>query len=63
MGTEVKHPDPKKHQLISFAKSAIRIIASVGGTAAVFTNLSLAVTIVAVGYGIAEVVGVIEELV
>ena len=59
----MEHPDPKKHQLISFAKSAIRIIASVGGTVAAFSNVALAVAIVAVGYGIAEVVGVYEELV
>ena len=59
----MKHPDPKKHQLISFAKSAIRIIASVGGVIAVFSNLELAITIVAVGYGLAEIVGVYEELV
>lgn len=59
----MEHPDPKKHQLISFAKSAIRIIASVGGTVAVFMSVELAVAIVAVGYGIAEVVGIYEELV
>lgn len=60
---DVKHPDPKKHQLISFAKSAIRIISSVGGVMAVFCSVELAVVIVAVGYGIAEVVGIYEELV
>lgn len=59
----MKHPDPRKHQLISFAKSAIRIMASAGGVVAVFSDLELALTIVAVGYGLAEVVGVYEELV
>lgn len=59
----MKHPDPKKHQLISFAKSAIRIIASVGSVLAVFSSLELAITILAVGYGLAELVGVYEELV
>ena len=59
----MKHPDPRKHQLISFAKSAIRIIASVGSVVAVFSSLELAITIVAVGYGLAEIVGVYEELV
>lgn len=58
----MKHPDPKLHQLISFAKSTIRIIASIGGVAAI-SYPTLAIAIVAVGYGIAEVVGVYEELV
>lgn len=58
-----KHPDPKKHQTISFVKSGIRIISSVGSTMAVFSSLGLAIVIVAVGYGIAEVVGIFEELV
>jgi hypothetical protein len=59
----MEHPDPKKHQLISFAKSAVRIIASAGSTLAVFTSVPLAVVILAVGYGLAEVIGVYEELV
>lgn len=59
----MKHPDPKKHQIISFAKSAIRIIASIGGTMAAFSSAELAIAIVAIGYGIAEVVGIYEELV
>ncbi len=58
----MNHPDPKKHQLISFAKSAIRILASVGGVAAI-ANPTTAVLIVAIGYGVAEIVGVVEELV
>lgn len=58
----MNHPDPKKHQLISFAKSAIRILASIGGVAAI-SNLTAAVLIVAIGYGVAEIVGVVEELV
>ena len=58
----MEHPDPKKHQLISFAKSAIRILASLGGVAAI-SFPQLAIVIVAVGYGIAEVVGIYEELV
>jgi len=52
----MNHPDPKRHQTISFAKSAIRIIASIslmGGS------------LVAAGFGfiLAEVLGIIEELV
>ena len=60
---EAKHPDPMKHQLISFAKSAVRIISSVGSVAAVFTNVELSIAILAAGYGLAEVIGVYEELV
>lgn len=62
----MKHPDPKKHQLISFAKSAIRIGSSAGVAAlaivGVGTPLGLVVGL-ALGYGFAEVVGVWEELV
>lgn len=58
----MNHPDPKKHQLISFAKSAIRILASVGACVTVATPAT-AVLILAIGYGVAEVVGVYEELV
>lgn len=58
----MNHPDAKKHQLISFVKSGIRIAASVG---ACFTLIypALAVLILAAGYGLAELVGVYEELV
>ena len=58
-----KVPDPRLHQIISFAKSGVRIISSVAAVVAVASNLSLAVIILAVGYGIAEVIGVYEELV
>ena len=67
----MNHPDPKKHQLISFVKSGIRIAASVGASvailypasASIITMIALAVLILALGYGLAEVVGVYEELV
>jgi hypothetical protein len=59
----MNHPDPKKHQLISFLKSAIRIISSIGACVAVMTSASAAILILAFGYGFAEVVGIIEELV
>jgi len=59
---QMKHPDPKKHQLISFAKSAIRILAS-GAAIALITSPATAVITLAIGYGLAEVVGVYEELV
>ena len=58
----MNHPDPKLHQLISFAKSGIRIAASIIGAAAI-ANPQAAILIVAIGYGIAEIVAVVEELV
>ena len=59
----MNHPDPKKHQLISFAKSAIRILASVGSVVFLAANPVIALAVLAIGYGVAEVVGVVEELV
>ena len=58
-----KVPDPRLHQIISFAKSGVRIVSSVTAVVAASSNLSLAVIILATGYGIAEVIGVYEELV
>ena len=58
----MEHPDPKKHQYVSFAKSGIRILASVMAVIT-YSNPIAAVAILAIGYGIAEVVGVYEELV
>ncbi len=58
----MEHPDPKKHQLISFAKSAIRILASVGAVVT-YADPVTAVLILAIGYGVAEIVGIVEELV
>ena len=52
----MNHPDAKKHQLISFVKSAIRIVACIGGALG-------SVGFLAVGLLIAEIVGVYEELV
>jgi hypothetical protein len=60
----MKHPDPKKHLQLSLIKSAIRIIASAGGIVATVTGaIPTAIMFVAVGYGVAEIVGVYEELV
>lgn len=52
---DLKHPDPEKHQLVSFLKSAIRLL----GYLALPFNLTAAVIILVVS----EVVGIIEELV
>ena len=51
----MKHPDPKKHQLISFIKSGIRIL----GYLALPFDLTVACFIL-IG---SEVVGILEELV
>ena len=50
-----KLPDPKKHQLISFVKSGIRIL----GYIFIPFNLGVAVTLLIVS----EAVGIVEELV
>lgn len=49
------HPDPKKHQLVSFAKSAVRIL----GYFIILFNLPLAAVILILSEGI----GILEELV
>ena len=48
-------PDPKKHQMISFVKSGIRIL----GYIFIPFNLGVAVTLLIVS----EAVGIVEELV
>ena len=50
-----KIPDPRKHQIISFIKSAIRL----GGYLAIPFNLELAVIVLI----LSELVGIAEELV
>ena len=51
----MKQPDPKLHQLISFIKSAIRIV---GYILIPINLLSAAIVLV-----LSEVIGIIEELV
>jgi len=50
-----KLPDPKKHQIISFVKSGIRIL----GYIFIPFNIGVAVTLLVVS----EVIGIVEELV
>ena len=59
------HPDPKKHQLISFVKSGIRIGSSLGTVVAGMAGFSAVglVAGLALGYLLAELIGVYEELV
>jgi len=52
----VKHPDPKKHQYISFVKSGFRILA---GATLFFGEFAVAGALLIV----AEVLGIVEELV
>ncbi|CAB4142654.1 hypothetical protein UFOVP447_23 [uncultured Caudovirales phage] len=53
----MNHPDPKKHQYISFVKSAIRIA---GCVCAIYSGTILGLAIALL---VAEVVGIYEELV
>jgi predicted peroxiredoxin len=53
---ESKHPDPKKHKIISFIKSGVRILACAIGFAG---NLEIGFLLL----GLAEIVGVYEEMV
>lgn len=57
----MEHPDPKKHQLISFLKSGIRILGGIGAMAT--ANAQHAVFILAASFVLAEFIGVYEELV
>ena len=51
----MKHPDPKKHQLVSFIKSAVRIV----GYFVIPFSLPLAAGVLI----LSEAIGIIEELV
>lgn len=53
----MNHPDPKKHQYVSFAKSGIRIA---GCVCAIYSGTILGLAIALL---VAEIVGVYEELV
>ena len=56
IGEAVKHPDPKKHQYISFVKSGFRILA---GITLCFGEFVVAGILLIV----AEALGVLEEIV
>jgi len=55
----MNHPDPKRHQLISFVKSSWRIIAGV----ALCFHPDLLVILAGVSLTVAEILGIVEELV
>ncbi len=50
-----KHPDPRKHQLISFVKSAVRI------TGYILMPFNIVVAMVVLV--LSELIGIVEELV
>ena len=52
----MKHPDPKLHQYISFAKSGIRILAGVTLCTGALVTTGLLIIL-------AEILGIVEELV
>lgn len=56
------HPDAKKHLIVSVVKSSIRIAGSIVALL-VYNNPQNAVIVLAATYGLAEIVGVYEELV
>ncbi len=53
---QIQHPDPKKHKIISFIKSGVRILACAVGFAG---SLEIGFLLL----GLAEIVGVYEEMV
>ena len=55
MEKNMKFPNPKKHQLISFIKSGMRIV----GYVLISINIPIAVELLI----LSEVVGIVEELV
>jgi hypothetical protein len=55
----MNHPDPKKHQYISFVKSSWRVIA---GIALCFYPHDL-IILAGISLIIAEILGIVEELV
>jgi len=61
--TGMKYPDAKLHQYISFVKSGVRIAASLGAVGLAFVEPLTALVILAAGYGVAELIGIYEELV
>jgi hypothetical protein len=67
MTNKVKQPDPEKHLFFSLLKSGVRIFSSIVSVIAMLYGTPFAMTfalaILAVGYGAAEVVGIVEELV
>lgn len=62
-GELFSHPDPKKHQYISFVKSAIRIAAGVALTSSGWLEMNPYIMWAGILLVVAEVLGIAEELV
>lgn len=52
----MRHPDPWKHQVVSFAKSGLRILAGVFLCANILVSAGVL-------FILAEILGIVEELV
>ena len=63
MGTEINHPDPKDHLRLSLLKSTLRIIGCFAALVAAVSNIQESIIILSVMLGLAEGVGIVEELV
>ena len=59
----MKYPDPKKHQYISFAKSAFRIVAGLTLAGGGWLEMNPYIMYAGALLVVAEVLGIIEELV
>ena len=58
-----KLPDPVKHKYISFAKSGIRIIAGLALAGGGWLEMNPYIQYAGVGLVLAEVLGIVEEIV
>lgn len=59
----MNHPDPKKHQYISFVKSGIRIVAGFSLAGAGFLASNPYIQCAGLALVLAEILGIAEELV
>jgi hypothetical protein len=58
-----KLPDPVKHKYISFAKSAVRIVAGLALVGGGWLEMNPYIQYAGVGLVLAEILGIIEEMV
>ena len=59
----MKQPDPKKHQYISFVKSAVRIAAGLALAGGGWLEMNPYIMYAGVLLVVAEILGILEELV
>jgi hypothetical protein len=60
---QVAHPDPRKHKFISFAKSAVRIVAGLAVAGGGWLEMNPYLMYGGVLIVVAEALGIVEELV